>query len=154
MIDATIETLIALILFLGLDIPLPRMNCDEMRGTQYQQEVWYLERTWFLDNCVTEDGDLQGPTVTFLTPPPEIRAIICDPQFAWPCEEALYVSWHESKWNPEAVNTTSGACNLFQTLECVGPGWAGLQAHMAEAYRKWLACSGGSFQCAWYNWWP
>lgn len=53
-----------------------------------------------------------------------------------------------SSW---AVNPSSGACGPMQTLPCVG--WMNPKVHFDEAYRKWAACNGGSFYCAWYQWW-
>lgn len=79
-----------------------------------------------------------------------IAELICS--YDWPCEEALYVSWHESGHQLWVLNYEgSGACGLFQTLPCVGYG--DIEANLDEAYRKWLACNGGSFWCAWYQWW-
>lgn len=96
------------------------------------------------------------PAVPRPTTPPappvaagDIAAAIC--ALPWPCQEALDVARHESGmrwvWNTQG----SGACGPFQTLPCVG--WMDLGAHLAEAYRKWKACNGGSFYCAWYQWW-
>lgn len=84
----------------------------------------------------------------------DIASAIC--ALPWPCQEALYVANHESgiRWVFNLAG--SGACGPFQTLPCVGmvvEGSGDIDAHLAEAYRKWKACSGGSFQCHWYNWW-
>jgi hypothetical protein len=69
----------------------------------------------------------------------------------WPCQEALSVCQKESGCSWVWNTTGSGACGPFQTLPCVG--WGDIDAHLAEAYRKWKACGGGSFDCAWRQFW-
>lgn len=92
---------------------------------------------------------VQGPPPPAPAPMADWQSLVCS--YPWPCQEALYVIRHESGGNHTAINPNSGACGLFQTLPCVG--YNNLEAHLAEAYRKWSGCGGGSFQCAWYNWW-
>lgn len=84
-----------------------------------------------------------------IVPTGSLHAAIC--ALPWPCAEALNVCQRESgcRWVYNAQG--SGACGPFQTLPCVG--WMNLEAHLAEAYRKWRACNGGSFACDWYRYW-
>lgn len=67
----------------------------------------------------------------------------------WSCEEALYIIQRESGGNQWAVNSSSGACGLFQLLPCPGTDIA---IQIAGAYAKWLD-GGGSFHRHWYAFW-
>lgn len=131
-----------------------RTNCSAIRGTAYNSEA---ERTFFLASCISPTSTPRpiSPTVIPSQKPQapilasgSIADAIC--ALPWPCQEALYVAHHESgvSW---AINSSSGACGPMQTLPCVG--WGDINAHLAEAYRKWINCRGGSFYCAWYQWW-
>jgi hypothetical protein len=79
-----------------------------------------------------------------------ITSLICS--YAWDCETALYVFRHESGLNPNAVNPSSGACGLAQLYPCP-PGGLDPVTNLNYAWGKYVACGGGSFQCAWLAWW-
>ncbi len=71
----------------------------------------------------------------------------------WSREEAEYVADHEGGWDLCQLNTQgSGACGWFQLLPCPIDGLTP-EGQIRGAYAKWLSC-GGSFDCAWYRWWP
>lgn len=92
-----------------------------------------------------------APTEESYTPPVpsgDWRDIVCS--YGWSCAEALNVIARESGGNPYAVNSSSGACGLFQMLPCVGYGDPA--TNIAAAWAKYVD-GGYSFYRHWYQWW-
>jgi len=58
--------------------------------------------------------------------PPEMVQAVCGQGFAWDCNGALAVSWCEMgrKWNPAAINPSSGTRGIFQIHPIHAPKWA------------------------------
>jgi len=96
------------------------------------------------------------PVYPTLSPVPPVdsgvSSWVCQPQYRWPCNEALSIVRCESGGDPTAYNP-SGATGLFQMMM---PLWTGLMhggdpydpyVNTQAAYELWLQ-SGGS----WYHW--
>ena len=59
---------------------------------------------------------------------------------------ADYIVGHESSWNPEAVNKSSGSCGLAQALPCskIGNDWKNpvvalkwMNSYVVSRYKSW-----------------
>lgn len=52
------------------------------------------------------------------------------------------IAWRESRFNPGAVNSSSGACGLWQMYPCPGPEALNPATNAAMAYAKYQAAGG------------
>lgn len=71
-------------------------------------------------------------------------------QYSWPVQTMMYHICHESGGDPGAINSSSGACGLFQLLPCPSGGLNGYYNIHYAYYEKYEpACKAGDCMSPW-----
>jgi len=87
------------------------------------QQVNYMPKTTLLEPWISLPTTTTGVLLTSHEPRTELERLICDPQWAWNCEEAIAVATCESSMNSRAVSPPNRNGTIDRGLFQVNDVW-------------------------------